>query len=695
MSKAIETLSPADKAALKAVLDPMFETALDASIAAIGYWRVETYDQRAAITPAYGDRCRVIDATETAPDSGVFGPPSRDFIYTQGAGSGGTDIWLGQRTDTELNAVLDAAFADIDENLFDIKAEQTRRAPVVTSFAGLAAITGEGLYYGRHVYVSNATETAPGSGVYGPPGRMYVRQQNGNGPGQDAWLGYITREELANEIASGKARDVELSDRTDGIQPVEITALTATPASGELGALISSLALAWSILIEDGAPLAQRVSWDGNVVHLGSSARGLTIPQDWAAQDDVLVVGDSHSSPGYSNILATATGQTVTRVALGAQTSYKQALRVGAQPLFVTLAGNTLPAAGTEGTVTLLNGAAPELANPASLLTTADGDTGPGHHISGMLAGVAVTLSHYPATEPNVYKITQAGGAPVAIPAGSLFVPDWAAAMASHEVWICVGRNNITDPERIKADITAMIGMGRGNRILLFGVFNAPNEGAGTANLATIKALNAWMRATYPQHYVVDGTGRDLREVLLASGEPTGDDAIDRANEVIPRSIRIAPNDVHLTVAGYGIWADLGEAFRAAMPMPDVTITGDLTITLSANGRLRQVTVPFLPRRYWGVSANAALTSAQVIALAGSDLSGSRGKSFTATAAGQYVYYAYPTSMGAPASYKIFGFAEDAVVTTVSVTTAAGHTADYTILRSTLSLTGPVSVEVQ
>ena len=681
MSKAIESLSPADKAALKAVLDPMFEATLDAQIAAIGYWRVDSYAERGEIAAAYGDRCRVVNATETAP--GVFGPPSRDFIYTQGAGSGGADAWVGQQTDAEQDAILDAAFADIDANIANFNVELVKRQHVVETMAQLGAMTGDYLYYGRHVYVVEAL-------------REFVYTKDGNGPGQDAWLGYISRSELDSELAAGHARDDELYGLIDDIQPADITALTAAPAYGELGATTSSVTLAWSILIADGTPLAQAVSWGGQIVHLDGGARSLSIPPPaWAAQTQVLVVGDSLSSPGYSDTLAAATGLAVTRTALGAQTSYQQALRVGAEPLYVTLASNTLPASGTEATVTLLNGAAPDLSNPASLLTTAAGDTGPGHHISGTIAGTAVTMSHYPATAPNVYKMTQAGGAPVSIPAGSLFVPDWAMAMRTHELWICVGRNNVADPARIKADITAMIRMARGQRIILFGIINAPNEPTGSANLATIKGLNDWMRSTWPQYYAVDGSGRDLRQALLASGGSSGNDLTDRNNEVIPRSLRVASDDLHLNSTGYGIWATMAQAFRTAQVAPAISIADGAVITLNANGRLRQLTFTKLPRRFWGVSANAALTGAQVIALAGSELSSARAKAFNVTAADQYVYFAYLASLGDPTGYAIGGFAEGYVKTVVSVTTAAGHTADYIVLRSTNKLTGAVPVEVK
>jgi hypothetical protein len=593
------------------------------------------------------------------------------------------DGWVGQRTDAELQATLDGAFDAINLNLGNINTELVKRQATLDTFAQLGAITGEYLYYGRHVFVVEG-------------GRWYSWTKDGNGPGVDAWKAYQSREEQDNNVLASEARDAALSDRIDAIQPAEIASFASTPANGELGATTSSLALVWSILTEDGTPLAQKISWGGNIVHLDGSARSLTIPPPaWAAQTQALVIGDSLSSPGYSDLLATATGLTVTRVALGAQTSYKQALRVGAQPLYVTLSGNTLPASGTEATVDLLNGAAPNVANPASILTTADGDPSALYQIAGAINGVAVTMLHRPATAPNVYKMTQTGGAPVTVPAGSLFVPDWSAAMHTHELWICVGRNNVTDPARIRADITAMIRMARGQRILLFGIINAPNEPTGSANLATIKALNDWMRATWPQYYVVDGSGRDLRQALLASGGTTGDDLTDRNNEVIPRSLRVAADDLHLNSTGYGIWATMAQAFRAGQAAPATSIADGTVITLNANGRLRQLTFTKLPRRYWGVSANTALTGAQVIALAGSELSAGRAKAFSVAAADQHVYFSYLASLGDPTGYAIGGFAEGYVKAVVSVTTAAGHTADYIVIRSTNKLTGTVPVEVK
>ncbi|MGW8202969.1 SGNH/GDSL hydrolase family protein [Sphingomonas bisphenolicum] len=110
---------------------------------------------------------------------------------------------------------------------------------------------------------------------------------------------------------------------------------------------------------------------------------------------------------------------------------------------------------------------------------------------------------------------------------------------------------------------------------------------------------------------------------------------------------------------------------------------------------------PFNPeppdgRRYWGVSSNGVLTAADVVALAGSDDATTRAKSFSVdagTGAGQYVYYAYPASFGAPEIYKIFDFEEVYSELTVTITTVTGDRA-YTVLRSINKLTGIVPVEV-
>lgn len=92
---------------------------------------------------------------------------------------------------------------------------------------------------------------------------------------------------------------------------------------------------------------------------------------------------------------------------------------------------------------------------------------------------------------------------------------------------------------------------------------------------------------------------------------------------------------------------------------------------------------------WWGVSAATSLTEAQVKALAGSQRAQVRAKTFTVTAASNYVYYAYPAIELAPTSFKING-STAAFVQAVVLINGINHI----VLRSTDVQTGPVTVEV-
>ncbi|WIA58252.1 hypothetical protein N6H05_10790 [Sphingobium sp. WTD-1] len=98
--------------------------------------------------------------------------------------------------------------------------------------------------------------------------------------------------------------------------------------------------------------------------------------------------------------------------------------------------------------------------------------------------------------------------------------------------------------------------------------------------------------------------------------------------------------------------------------------------------------------KWWGVSASTALTEAQAKALGGGERSTTRAKSFTVTAADQYVYYAYPSAEARSAaaaytSYRING--ADAVPTQ---TTVVINSVNHIVLRSPTTLTGSITVEV-
>lgn len=216
---------------------------------------------------------------------------------------------------------------------------------------------------------------------------------------------------------------------------------------------------------------------------------------------------------------------------------------------------------------------------------------------------------------------------------------------------------------------------------------------------------------------VIDYDGRSVAEVL-ASLE-YGDGLQITAFTATPPQVELGDADATVdlawtivgTVTGQTLTDSVAGGLALADPvadrsLADVSVASSRTFTLAAentgapggtDSKSRQVNVPQLPRRYWGVADAEALDSAGVIALASSELSGGRAKSFTVDAgsgAGKFVYFAYLATLGNPAGYKLLAYDDDPVVTTVEVTTAAGLVANYKVLRSPNLLTGVVLAEI-
>lgn len=134
----------------------------------------------------------------------------------------------------------------------------------------------------------------------------------------------------------------------------------------------------------------------------------------------------------------------------------------------------------------------------------------------------------------------------------------------------------------------------------------------------------------------------------------------------------------------------LAIALRTKTDLTNYTTDRTYTLTISdgTNTDNKSTSVSFKNKFYWGVSANTSLTDPQILALS-SELT----SSFLVTAktmhpAGEYLYFAFPTSFGTP-TISINGLVNTAwTLVTRNFTNASGYTTSYDIYRSNNLLTG-------
>lgn len=132
----------------------------------------------------------------------------------------------------------------------------------------------------------------------------------------------------------------------------------------------------------------------------------------------------------------------------------------------------------------------------------------------------------------------------------------------------------------------------------------------------------------------------------------------------------------------------------------NTSISSDTTFTITGSDgtttKTASTAVKFLPKRYWGVSANTSLTDAQIIALS-SELNTSRTQTRTFDCSGgKYFYFAIKTSYCSGIKFKVGGLSfSDMLVETRQFTNASGHTDSYNIYRVNSIQTGSsITVEI-
>src|SRR6185369_16161942 len=98
---------------------------------------------------------------------------------------------------------------------------------------------------------------------------------------------------------------------------------------------------------------------------------------------------------------------------------------------------------------------------------------------------------------------------------------------------IWVGRNDISVPTTIKANIAAMIAVLTTTNYLVIGVTprTGAGEGLGEANYARLTTLNSDLATLYSSRFL------DMKAYLQGFGDGSANDNADLAADLIPRSL--------------------------------------------------------------------------------------------------------------------------------------------------------------
>lgn len=528
----------------------------------------------------------------------------REFVWTEGAGMGGADDWVGLHTDPELlNRGNHTGTQDQDTINGLPDALDAIDVTISTRFSGTIAQRGglapEQLVNGLRYFVTDIS----------PPRQFQWVTEGATDPygvtaSEDGWVGLNTLGEIKNlgidftgtlPAANVEHLPTALSDVTS-LFAIQIADFKAEALSIAASPLVN---LSWGI--KGTLPDSQAIAWGGHSVMLDGKARGFA-PPDWSATKQVFVVGNSLSDVSqvttrWSQLFASARDVNLVSVARYSSDA-SQVYRCGAAPIFLSISGGALPASGTSASITQINGAAPSSdlsVNPASFLNTGDASLTVNCSMTGWIGDRHVTVS-IPNAASTAYAVVQAGGgAAVTLPGAVLFIPDPSLQLDQSDVIIWMGNNYFysgvantygdhTNPQ-LWIDLAAIVARARGNRVLMLPVIpdsSWATTGAGNPYAAML-AANARTESLFPAFVARDATGRTLLQRLQASGNGSTNDNADIAAGFVPRSLHATGDTLHLNSAGdVVVEAFVAEAF-AAQTLPPA-ITQGTTFTLVASG---------------------------------------------------------------------------------------------------------------
>lgn len=217
---------------------------------------------------------------------------------------------------------------------------------------------------------------------------------------------------------------------------------------------------------------------------------------------------------------------------------------------------------------------------------------------------------------------------------------------------------------------------------------DAGNAGVMTADM--YKTFQEMELATFPLTLNIVPSSNSIFEVG-ASYTPTINISVSRKGTNVTSSSNIS------VVGVPSLSGNLSSNKQTWIPTAAVRSNQKLTVTATygSQSASKVYNVFFKYKKYWGVSTNASLTSAQVLILGNSTWADSKAMGATTfdCTGGKYVYYVVPSSVGVP-EFWVGGLKNsDVVITNANVTNASGGTTTYQIMRLTNIQTGVLSIE--
>lgn len=216
---------------------------------------------------------------------------------------------------------------------------------------------------------------------------------------------------------------------------------------------------------------------------------------------------------------------------------------------------------------------------------------------------------------------------------------------------------------------------------------DAGNAGVMTAEM--YKTLREIELATFPLEMTLGGAGT---YEVGSSTKPVVSIYIKRKGKSVNAGSTITVTSTP-TMAG-----SLNSAKDTWTASSNITTTTNITVKADYGSQsvTKSLIYSFKYKKYWGTSASATLTNANILALTGNTWADSRAMNATNfdCTGGKYPYYVIPASIYTGLEVWVGGLKNtDIVVSDITLTNASGRSAAYKVIRLANMQTGVLSIQ--